>query len=96
MNLKCLLIAVLLNAVSSDSCSDESAPGNVCYDFSLWAGSDVRKVGFIKLCSPANTTFFDAMTQAALEDPSFKFEYKTFSIGRYITKIGNNAENPAE
>lgn len=36
------------------------------------------------------------MTKAAQTDKRFEFQYQTFTIGRFITSIGNNLQNEAK
>lgn len=66
----------------------------VYYSYTIWIGDNVTKKYTTFLRSPKGITFYDAMVQAAEKDSRFAFEYKEYSFGRFITKIGGHEQDP--
>lgn len=64
-------------------------------DYHLWVGDDINETYDIKVLTKKGSNFFDVMTRAGRINKNFRFEYTTYSIGRFITKIGNNSQDPA-
>ncbi|XP_073831331.1 uncharacterized protein CG3556-like [Musca autumnalis] len=82
----------LSTSVQVDS-KDNQVEENVNYSYSVWIGSHTSEEFSILLSSPKNTSFCDAMNQAAQIDSRFDFKYKNTSWGHYITEIDGKEES---
>ncbi|XP_075156991.1 uncharacterized protein CG3556-like [Haematobia irritans] len=66
---------------------------HVSYTYSIWVGSNISEEFMLPLRSPENTTFYQAMIQAATMDSRYHFESKNTNWGHYISKIAGVEEN---
>jgi hypothetical protein len=59
----------------------------IAYSYHLWIGDDAAQKYSIELKSFDGIKFIDAMNQAAVKHDNFRFEYKQFDFGKFITQI---------
>lgn len=77
------------NFVASQDC-------RLDYTFTLWVGDSGEQRYFEHMFSPNGIHFIDAMNQAAVRRVDYQFSFIQYPFGKYITKIGNYAEDPAK
>jgi hypothetical protein len=88
-----IVLSVLIQI--STSANMPPLPSNIMYYITIWVGNDAATQYNTTLCSPRNISFYEGLTQAAIEDPKFAFEADTHEdLGHFITKVGGFASDP--
>lgn len=66
--------------------------------YTIWFSSKAKATDAVSLAltSPRNTTFYQAMVQAADIDTSFSFEAHDWPNGHYIHSLGEHKEEPSK
>lgn len=65
--------------------------------YSIWIGDEITEKHSINITEfNPETKFYDVMVLAARKSNTFKFEYKNFSFGKYVTKINGKSEIPSK
>ncbi|CAH1107794.1 unnamed protein product [Psylliodes chrysocephalus] len=61
--------------------------------YTLWVYTPVNYSKTIKVAVPFNTTFYDVMLQAQLQDPVYNFTATPYDWGMYIDQIAGYQQN---